>query len=430
MKETKKISKFFFPIISLFFLLNILLPLNTSAQSEVDPSQTLPDSDLSATTSPTTSGQVISLDFSIPGIGTNGANLKPLRSTRSVTIYFFGIDVNSQDPSVKPRGSVKTQVQFDEDQTSPTYGNFINPNIHLNNTIPNGDYQIVFKTDQALAKLVKENDKALGGQKFRIQSTYGQLIKITNQEVIIGDIAPSGAGDNIMNISDYSAFVECFGEKANSSNCPEKTSADLDDNGVIDGVDYNILFKSFNTLLSLGLPVPTLSPSGVAAKPSQSEPPEQDVEKKATESASGKNDTKAGGVLGLLFTVVIILVLIAAIVLYIFNDRFKEFIKGIIKKLSFIPHSNQDDNAETKIAETQTTQVENPQESTIDKEYYIKKLSSDEKGTWLTLTDDNGPISGFFKGEVIEGFAKVKGIVRNENDKTFIEISEISPSNI
>jgi hypothetical protein len=49
--------------------------------------------------------------------------------------------------------------------------------------------------------------------------------------------------DNSLDMSDHSIFVGCYGEKE----CPaaEKTKSDFNDDGVIDGKDYNILIRSF-----------------------------------------------------------------------------------------------------------------------------------------------------------------------------------------
>jgi hypothetical protein len=49
--------------------------------------------------------------------------------------------------------------------------------------------------------------------------------------------------DNNLNMVDHSIFVGCYGQKP----CPQdqKTKSDFNDDGVIDGKDYNILIRSF-----------------------------------------------------------------------------------------------------------------------------------------------------------------------------------------
>lgn len=49
--------------------------------------------------------------------------------------------------------------------------------------------------------------------------------------------------NNSLNILDYNNILSCFGVKRNSASCAFKDTTDLDDNGNIDGIDYNLLLR-------------------------------------------------------------------------------------------------------------------------------------------------------------------------------------------
>jgi hypothetical protein len=76
-------------------------------------------------------------------------------------------------------------------------------------------------------------------------------------------------------------------------------------------------------------------------------------------------------------------------------------------------------------------QMAQEMEEAIDKDYYVKQQSVDEvnKTVVLTLTDDSGPILGYYKGkEIKEGFAHVKGVMRKDESKVYVEVYEIVPA--
>ena len=55
--------------------------------------------------------------------------------------------------------------------------------------------------------------------------------------------------------------------------------------------------------------------------------------------------------------------------------------------------------------------------SVIDKTYYVKNKSKDDKGTWVVLTDEAGPIDGLYKGDIEDGFERIKGTLIEEKGK-------------
>ena len=91
--------------------------------------------------------------------------------------------------------------------------------------------------------------------------------------------------------------------------------------------------------------------------------------------------------------------------------------------------TEQNPGEETSAADIEAPTADLATVDTIDKEYYVKvgTVDKEKNGVWLTLTDDSGPIEGYYsKGtEVTEGFAKIKGKKKIEGEKVYIEIEEI-----
>ncbi|HSW48344.1 MAG TPA: hypothetical protein VLG67_04685 [Candidatus Saccharimonadales bacterium] len=402
--------KRFLPLILFIFF---LIPNFTSklyAQSE-QPTQP----------APTPVGTVVKLDFTIPGIGTESGNLTPLNGVRNITLYFFNPEVNSDDPAVKPIASFKTQATYDSNPDSPTYGSFVNQDIDLGTEVPDGKYQISFKPDHALSKLLKERDQDVGGKVIEIHGTYGESINITNQKVIVGDIYPAGAEDNLMDINDYNALVSCFGTKADSAGCTDKKAADLDDNGTIDGVDYNLMFNSFKTLLELGLPVPSIFQITIkpTSKPTILKPTPQPTVVKKQAKVTPKKSSGAGSIFTI-FGLIFVLLIAGAVIFFILKKR-KSKQKSAIEMQQDYINAKPGEEGEGKQAGG---------EEIVDKEFFVKKQVDDTTNNRivLTLTDDNGPTLGYFSGEnVIDGFSKVKGVLKKDGDKVYIEVESITP---
>src|SRR5579862_275246 len=57
-------------------------------------------------------GPAISLQFTVPGIGSEGGVMNPLHPKRNVTVYLYTPDVNSLNPSVKPLYTIQTYATF------------------------------------------------------------------------------------------------------------------------------------------------------------------------------------------------------------------------------------------------------------------------------------------------------------------------------
>lgn len=438
-----------------------------------------------ATATPTPVGPVLNVSFQLPGIGSQGGNLKPQHPKRNLYLLFYSTEVNSNDSRVKPLHTLTSNVTFDPDPKSSTYGIFTNKNLDLGTAIPPGRYQLVFKLDQVLSRLIKEKENAVGGQILTIDTIRPEPLEIPIQNMIAGDIFNPPHGDNIMNGKDHEMLLNCFGTKASTPSCPDKTIADINDDGAVDGTDYNIMLGSFRRLKEMGLPVPSLVMSPSVPFNSQiSKKPTAKPVKKTSPTPQPSSGGGAGGAVLVLF-----ILLIGGGV-----GGFFAYKKGLFKKLAnpspktppdtpaggqeadpnaapaegetppeptndttaaegTAEASTQPDSQEvvdqpapdTTLAAQQSTEqpaAETPAQDTttppanlpvvdgVDKEYYVKKKSDDKSGAvWLTLTDDNGPVDGLYKGttQITEGFFKVKGTKKIEGEKTYIEISDISP---
>lgn len=305
-------------------------------------------------------------------------------------------------------------MTYNGDPASELYGSFGGEYI-LDENIKEGTYQIVIKTPQSLAKLIRTNPNDVGGQQFEIRGAYAPALVISGQELITGDIHPSPRGDNVMDINDYNALVSCFGTKAETEACKDKAGADLDDNGIVDGIDYNIMFGNFKKLLDAGVPVPSFVKPSATPKPS--------ITKKPTlmPTVAGEADTQVkeadtGGA-GFVLVGIIFLVIIVAVVIFIWKKK-PDFFTALLRK-----------NKKSEETPQEQTGAIPAKNEVVDKEFYVKQQTVDEnKMAVLTLTDDNGPMLGYYKGgEVKEGFARVKGTMKKEDNKVYVEIDEITP---
>jgi hypothetical protein len=366
------------------------------------------------TATPSSSSQAVSLKFRINGIG-KGGNEYPLNKKRDVMLHFYNPDIKADDPSVKPLYSVPVTAEYDSDPDSSNFGSFINSKIFLEDSVPLGRYQIVVDTDKTLPKLVKVDAGSIGGTIFEVRnSRYDQII-IEDQVHLPGDIYPAPLGDGKMDINDYYLLESCFGVVRGEIDCSDKSNADLDDNGSLDGIDYNLMFVSFNTLSELGFPVPSFSPTvPTEAVVTLSVTPEStDAEEKEQETQ--ENSSGSGGLIAAI--ILSLLALVVSIVVVMKRKRVKGFLTTLLGKL------------EKGKKDTEKTPDEGGEEK-IDKDFFVKKQTFDEenKVNVLTLTDDTGPTLGYFKGEVgQDGFARVKGVLKKEGNKVYVEVVDIKP---
>lgn len=189
----------------------------------------VPTSTPSITPTPTSVNTTINLQLQLPGIGIGGGNAHPLHPLRPITFYLYNIDTNTLITK-------ENSVVFDGSY-------FVRPVISLGD-IPDGTYQVFIHSPQYLTTRLAQTTSTNS-----IQIKNGQTIQVTPNALIAGDIAPihsSTYGDNVLDIIDYNALLSCYGRNASRSSCMNKQAADLDDNGIIDAIDYNIMLRGFN----------------------------------------------------------------------------------------------------------------------------------------------------------------------------------------
>lgn len=439
------------------------------------PSGTQPTSDQTQPQAP--QGPSINLAFSVPGIGSGGATLTPIHLKRNVIVFLYAPDVNSLNSTVKPLYTIKGIASYDTNPASPTYTSFVNPVFDLGSAVKDGNYQITFRTDQSLRTLIKQNPDDIGGEVIGLNKS-ADTIQIPHQTVLMGDTIPD-EGDNSIDISDYNAFINCYGARNTSNFCKGKNYGDFDDNGVIDGVDYNILLRSFTSLLKQGQSIPKVAitqsvPKRVSKLSNLTTPTvtqaKQTPKLIASPSAS-PTETKSGGssIIGGIFFFFFLILLGGGFFLYKKNLKIRERIQALIHlSPTGTPATQPSTDTTTELtdtaAEAETPSVEPaptrevtppptpeatqtppvattttepsipvptppPTDGTVEKECYVKTKGPDEAGTgmWLLLTDDNGPVEGHYaKNDAKDGFAKVKGVMKTENGKTFLEVSELT----
>lgn len=117
-------------------------------------------------------------------------------------------------------------------------GKFVNSNFNFG-ALPAGEYQMVIQIDTYL----DEQLKTLTGEKNFTLDGLNDL-KIAGVEMKSGDIAPENHGDNYVNIIDYNALIGCM-DGAPQGACLNKKFADLNNDGVVDQKDLDILLLNF-----------------------------------------------------------------------------------------------------------------------------------------------------------------------------------------
>lgn len=175
---------------------------------------------LAPTAPPVPGGTVVTVSVELQGIGTGG-NTAPLRPQRNLTVSFY--DTSSQ--LVKE----STKLITYNSQTGKFSGS-VDMGI-----VTAGTYSVKIKTAGYLTKLIQAP--------LTIQQGGAAYLLTGTPVLLAGDVR----WDNVMNISDYTELIACYGAKANSPTCTNKSNADANDDGIVDGKDYNIMARNFST---------------------------------------------------------------------------------------------------------------------------------------------------------------------------------------
>lgn len=188
------------------------------------------------TPTPTPAGDIVlNVAVKLMGIGLRG-NLHPRHQQRRIHIQIYKATDDPSQPNISPVLDIP-QVVVTYNATS---GYFVNNHIDLGKKFVSGDYQILVKSPGYLRAEILD---AQGNKVFTLSA--GQVNTFPTIALIGGD---TNALYNVMDISDFYALVGCYKDKASSSTCTNKDLADLNDDGVVDGVDLNYWLDAMATL--------------------------------------------------------------------------------------------------------------------------------------------------------------------------------------
>ncbi len=178
--------------------------------------------------------------FNLTGIGPGG-NKNPGRKTRTFFLYFsphqFASALLAQNTNQRVLGTQVIKVSGTATYNASA-GGFQASNISLA-AVPAGQYDVILHVDGSLDKFLQP----IGGAPY-FTITNGQPITPSSVSLSGGDIAPPPSGDNFVDIQDYNALITCM----NNVNCANKTLADINDDGIVDGTDLQLLLQSFGQL--------------------------------------------------------------------------------------------------------------------------------------------------------------------------------------
>lgn len=153
----------------------------------------------------------------------SGGNTNPQHPNRTATMTI-------SDTSNNPVGTpIQVAITYQSDGTFQGTANNI--------SLASGNYIIAIKTDGFLQKQYSNI----------FQPQPGQTITLPKISLVTGDIT----NDNQLDISDYNALISCFGNKLTQPSCSypitaTSTGADINDDGVVDGVDYNLFIRELS----------------------------------------------------------------------------------------------------------------------------------------------------------------------------------------
>ncbi len=145
----------------------------------------------------------------------SGANINPQTKTKIATVELFNA---SNQLVISKTGNIIFNPS----------NNLFTGTVNLGSSITTGSYIIKTKTDKYLKRLIPGIHTI----------TAGQTTILPQGNLVVGDIDEN----NKVDILDFNIIVSCFGNKT----CSNKASADLNDDGFVNGVDYNALVRALS----------------------------------------------------------------------------------------------------------------------------------------------------------------------------------------
>lgn len=200
-----------------------------------------PTNSISSTPTISPNGSSLSLTLFLHGIGYAGdnanpnsqGNTNPLHPDRNVNVFLY--DFQNNLVSTK-QGTVHFYSTAGNFQGTTEMGN-----------LADGQYIIKVHTDGFLNRLVSGIITVSATKTTTVPAIY----------LVNGDVN----NDNKLDILDYNNIVSCFGSKATSSSCTNNNGADLDDEGTVDGIDYNLFLRELSVQNGDGGPTPSSTPT-------------------------------------------------------------------------------------------------------------------------------------------------------------------------
>ena len=207
-----------------------------------------PSTSASPTPTPQPGDTVLALSVGMDGVGSTGTNQNPVplanwkNNPPKTLVRNVTVDVWDSNNNKVINGKPGT-VTYDS-----TNGYFTGT-VNLGGSFVTGNYTVKVKSDGHLKRLVS------GIQNI----THGAVAQMPRVNLVVGDIT----GDNIIDIRDYNIFISCSvfsssgvsyspnspfdsGALCNTAGANYQALSDLDDNGVIDQIDYNLFIGEYS----------------------------------------------------------------------------------------------------------------------------------------------------------------------------------------
>ncbi len=159
----------------------------------------------------------LTFKVTLPGIGTDvklGLNNTPKRMDRTFTVQFLD-----------QKGDVVL-----EDEATLSYANGTYQGV-LDTTLSQNTYEIKIASDNSLFKTIPGV--------IQISDTKSEFT-LPTVSLITGNISQTDNSQNSLDIFDYNAMLTCF-----EQSCAFSQKADLNDDGIVDTKDFNILLRGF-----------------------------------------------------------------------------------------------------------------------------------------------------------------------------------------
>ncbi|HEV2339429.1 MAG TPA: alkaline phosphatase family protein [Patescibacteria group bacterium] len=165
----------------------------------------------------------------------SGGNTNPVHQQRSVIVTLLAAGT-----SMPVQGTVSYNQSAGNFQGSLSVSN-----------LSSGQYTVTVKMDGFLSKQ----------EPGTIAITSGQTITLPSLSLVNGDID----NDDQLDLLDYNAIVSCYGDLQTTPTCTkpptaQSPGADINDDGVVDGIDYNLFLREISVQQGNGT-VPSITPT-------------------------------------------------------------------------------------------------------------------------------------------------------------------------